>query len=438
MLTIVVWMTSFALLTFPLTAQGETPINSSVIGFPLPDRVPITIENADQVVELARIGSGMIDDYAWTPDGTLLFIATSLGVWVYDTRTPEEHATLLPVQFPVTSAAASDLVIAGGDEAGNIHLWDRETLEPVGTLTNHLYAVRGIGFNADGSLLASADQSGVARLWDVASMTEQAVTSLPDAYFDSIAFDAADLLYIQDRASADQYIDFDLFSYNLIWNVDENTLEHLSQTVRIPDPFRARIGVDTFSLVYSEDNRTFYEIFDIAFYVRPEIVIFTEDGNALDMWRQIESDFGFELLPSLSLIDGQIQSERGGSTLPMAHSPLSPDGKYGAYGSDSSRITVRQFFEQSDAQPTYLYGHMRGISALFFSPTDPRLLVSGSLDMTLRLWDVTAPPDTPSLTVLEGHQSGVTSADINAAGDLIASVSYDGTIRLWGIPQTES
>jgi WD40 repeat protein len=48
-----------------------------------------------------------------------------------------------------------------------------------------------------------------------------------------------------------------------------------------------------------------------------------------------------------------------------------------------------------------------------------------------------ANPDTPALVLLEGHTSGVTAVAFNGEGTLLASTSYDGTIRLWGVRDSE-
>lgn len=108
-----------------------------------------------------------------------------------------------------------------------------------------------------------------------------------------------------------------------------------------------------------------------------------------------------------------------------------------------------------------LYGHAEGISDVSWSP-DARLLLSASDDHTARLWDVelgrmVSVLGAPSSTlqqqagggaaalaepgsllsahqpVNEGHTNFVMCASFNPQGSLVATGSYDETLRLWDV-----
>ncbi len=74
-----------------------------------------------------------------------------------------------------------------------------------------------------------------------------------------------------------------------------------------------------------------------------------------------------------------------------------------------------------------LIGHRFNITALTFSP-DNRLLVTGSVNSTVRLWSVSSGQIDVELAA---HQSDISRVQYNADGTILVTASRDGTIRLW-------
>lgn len=72
-------------------------------------------------------------------------------------------------------------------------------------------------------------------------------------------------------------------------------------------------------------------------------------------------------------------------------------------------------------------GHTKGVSSVAFSP-DGRLVASGSLDDTIKLWRVS---DGQLVRTLTGHS--VSSVAFSPDGQLLASGSVDRTVRLWRV-----
>nr|ADD95799.1 GF13915 [uncultured organism MedDCM-OCT-S08-C3]ADD96407.1 GF13915 [uncultured organism MedDCM-OCT-S09-C25] len=74
-----------------------------------------------------------------------------------------------------------------------------------------------------------------------------------------------------------------------------------------------------------------------------------------------------------------------------------------------------------------LEGHSSYVFCVNFNPQS-NLLVTGSFDENVKLWDVRTGS---CLKTLPAHSDPVTAADFNRDGTCIVSGSHDGLIRLW-------
>ena len=139
----------------------------------------------------ARLGKGYIYEIRYAPDGTLLAVASSIGVWLYDARTGEERNLLTDRTSSVHSVAFSPdgQTLASGGADGNIALWDANTGEYLKTLTGHRDVVRSLAFSPDGQTLASGGADDNIHLWDVATGEQSNILFTSDMEFvTSLAF----------------------------------------------------------------------------------------------------------------------------------------------------------------------------------------------------------------------------------------------------------
>src|SRR5262245_13993398 len=74
-------------------------------------------------------------------------------------------------------------------------------------------------------------------------------------------------------------------------------------------------------------------------------------------------------------------------------------------------------------------GHKYPIQSIAFSP-NRNVIASGSFDHTIKLWDAATGRE---LRALYGHSDAVLSVAFSPDGNVIASGSGDNTIKLWDV-----
>ncbi len=119
----------------------------------------------------------------WSPDGNVLAVGTSEGVWLHDAGdlAPITHLT---EQSNVTSLDWSpdgEMIAAGGSD-GIIQLWDVATREKGFDLQGHARVVTSVKWNPVGILLASGSWDDTIRIWDTATGEALQIIELDPAY----------------------------------------------------------------------------------------------------------------------------------------------------------------------------------------------------------------------------------------------------------------
>ena len=116
----------------------------------------------------ARLGKGNIGEVAYSSDGKLLAVGTTIGIWIYDAESGEELSLLTGHRGYVNCVAFSPdgTTLASGGHRPEVWLWDVAT----GTLKTKLATglfygygepIKSVAFSPDGTTVAASTSGKV-------------------------------------------------------------------------------------------------------------------------------------------------------------------------------------------------------------------------------------------------------------------------------------
>ena len=132
----------------------------------------------------ARLGKGHLAGViAYSPDGELLAVASSIGIWIYDSDTGATLDLLTAstsVSTVVFSPDGRTLASGSWADGGIVQLWDVATGQVIATLTGHTYGTYRVAFSPDGAMLASGGYDKNVRLWEVETGELKAIFTMAE------------------------------------------------------------------------------------------------------------------------------------------------------------------------------------------------------------------------------------------------------------------
>lgn len=300
----------------------------------------------------------------------------------------------VPVPFPVTSAF-------------------HPTSATVHKLSGHMSRVASVAFSPVGGLLASGDEAGLILLWE--ARTGKLLRALPEALAQTLLGTVTEAM----PRSLNETLTLAKTMRHSVQSKIKGDSKRISAVDFSPDGRTLACGNEDSTVTLWNSQTGKLQRMLSGHVGRVTAVAFSPTGDSL---ASASSDSTAILWNTLQGTPMQTWSDHGTGVNSVA---FSDDGRLLATGSHDSGILV---WDMRNGQQLHtLTAPDHEVTTLAFSP-DGRLLASGSYDKNIILWDIaTATP----LWTLTGHTGGITAVAFAPDGHLLASGSYDKTVRLW-------
>ena len=379
--------------------------------------------------------SSIIESYtlAFSPDGKLLACSGFGGVWIWDVATGALRRTLKSSNVPFfgLSFGPRGRWLATGSYDKAVRIWDMESSASKEHIPGHLEDTLSASFSPDGKLLASGSLDKTVRIWDVASGTCQKVLEGHGSWITSVNF------------SPDG---------RLLASGDAGKVIRLWRGSPTEDPAD---GGRRFSF----DDRMGYKVLGghtnwvvaASFLPNGRSLVSTGWDRSIRLWdvesgtQQKKITTGHtDMILSMSLGPGgrllatgsrdktvRIHDLERGTLEKTLHLgagvgavSFSPDGKTLALSADN-RIRIQDMDSGTSrvVGPAQVGANANGVA---FHPGGKRLgaALSGT---TASIFDLSGNGHTRLL----GHRKTVNTITFNRSGELAATTSQDGTVRVW-------
>ncbi len=368
----------------------------------------------------ARLGKGKIHQIAYSPDGTIVAVATQIGLWLYDVNNRNKTSFLMPHKSKIESIAFSPdgKLLATGSNDNLVRLWDVSTGKQEKTLIGHRREISSVVFSSNGNRLLSASV-GAINLWDITTGTHiQAIEQFGGKPL-GFSFINNSLILAEFPHDGERK---NIKLSNL------TTGKQLWLTKKFQKPFReGTISPDGKSIAATKVDGLVY-LLDIntgtnrktlhGHKALVDSLTFSPDGSILatGSWD--------DTIRLWNINTGRYIKTLSGHRSSVYHVSFGPDDRTLVSGSTDG--TVRIWDVDAGTHKNVGTGHIQNVYNIWFSP-DGKTLISRSFG-ELHSWDVKTGEHKRTL---KGHSKSIICFSNNPDGKSFATGSEDKTVRLW-------